>query len=566
MAWSLKVIAVTLIASGVVLHQGLAQSPTPVDLNNGSTGSLIFVGTATNTTDPRQPITAPVRIGFDKNANGILTVSPPLTGSGICTIGQYSLDSGHIDIACKGAVNITWRGTISGAKATGTYTVEPGHQSGHFEWSITVPTKEGLSARSDGDTAPTPALNDVYSVGNGVTGPTVLFKIDPEYSEEARKAKYSGSVLLSVIVDTEGRARDIRIVKHLGMGLDEKAVDAVEKWTFKPGMRNDQPVNVAATVEVNFKYSRNDAQMVRNDAIANDPALEKLCFDLVKNGHPARGWLSARGPLAIIGGPAPFEIDSTYVKNARSAAEDVTFIAVLTKPPEIGGSSLVQCANQNRRGFDVMNYTVGEYPYWRLLTKQKPTIEDNGITAQTKIAAASDPKKLIAERDFETEQLQFHEKMLATSSFAERTKLFCRDAADAALANNLHGFDHTAYSGTDLARSMAEGRESQARRSILESIPHGPYGLTINDLNSALARLRDEPSTREGEVVRQQKVSAIRYALADYDREFDACRRAITFGEAGVTFPLPTSAELRGKTAHERERIAEINRELALNR
>jgi TonB family protein len=65
--------------------------------------------------------------------------------------------------------------------------------------------------------------------------------------------KLSGSVLLSIIVDTEGHARDIHVAKSLGMGLDEKAMEAVEKWRFKPGMRNGQPVNVQATIEVNFR-------------------------------------------------------------------------------------------------------------------------------------------------------------------------------------------------------------------------------------------------------------------------------------------------------------------------
>ncbi len=77
----------------------------------------------------------------------------------------------------------------------------------------------------------------VFRVGGGVSQPTVIFKVDPEYSEEARKAKYSGSVMLAIIVDTEGHARDIHVVKSLGMGLDEKAVEAVEKWKFKPGMK-----------------------------------------------------------------------------------------------------------------------------------------------------------------------------------------------------------------------------------------------------------------------------------------------------------------------------------------
>jgi periplasmic protein TonB len=93
----------------------------------------------------------------------------------------------------------------------------------------------------------------VFRVGGGVSQPAVIFKVDPEYSEEARKAKYSGTVMLSVIVDAEGRARDIHVAKSLGMGLDEKAIEAVEKWKFKPGMKGGQAVNVRATIEVNFR-------------------------------------------------------------------------------------------------------------------------------------------------------------------------------------------------------------------------------------------------------------------------------------------------------------------------
>jgi protein TonB len=93
----------------------------------------------------------------------------------------------------------------------------------------------------------------VFKVGGGVSAPAVLFKVDPEYSEEARKAKYSGTVLLSVIVDSEGKARDIHVVKSLGMGLDEKAIEAVQKWKFKPGMKGGQAVNVRAQIEVNFR-------------------------------------------------------------------------------------------------------------------------------------------------------------------------------------------------------------------------------------------------------------------------------------------------------------------------
>src|SRR3569623_512417 len=93
----------------------------------------------------------------------------------------------------------------------------------------------------------------VFSVGNGTTAPELISKVEPEYSEEARKSKYSGSVLLSIVVNTDGKAEDIKIVKSLGMGLDEKAIEAVQKWRFRPGKNKGTPVKVKAQIEVNFR-------------------------------------------------------------------------------------------------------------------------------------------------------------------------------------------------------------------------------------------------------------------------------------------------------------------------
>jgi len=93
----------------------------------------------------------------------------------------------------------------------------------------------------------------VYRVGGGVTAPAVLFKVDPEYSEEARKAKYSGTVVLYIEVDQNGHARNLRVVKGIGLGLDEKAIEAVNKWRFKPGLKDGKAVVVAAHIEVNFR-------------------------------------------------------------------------------------------------------------------------------------------------------------------------------------------------------------------------------------------------------------------------------------------------------------------------
>src|SRR3982751_3605052 len=75
----------------------------------------------------------------------------------------------------------------------------------------------------------------VYRVGGGVTAPALLFKKEPEYSEEARKAKYQGTVLLYIEVDPSGKATNMKVVRSLGLGLDEKAMEAVRQWKFKPG-------------------------------------------------------------------------------------------------------------------------------------------------------------------------------------------------------------------------------------------------------------------------------------------------------------------------------------------
>lgn len=93
----------------------------------------------------------------------------------------------------------------------------------------------------------------VFRIGGGVSAPIVLSKTEPEYSEEARKAKYQGTVVLTIIVDAQGMPRNIKVVRPLGLGLDEKAIEAVEKWRFRPAMKDGKAVNVQATVEVNFR-------------------------------------------------------------------------------------------------------------------------------------------------------------------------------------------------------------------------------------------------------------------------------------------------------------------------
>lgn len=93
----------------------------------------------------------------------------------------------------------------------------------------------------------------LYRVGGGVSAPRPVYDPDPEYSDEARQAKYQGSVVLSAIIGADGRPRNLQVARSLGMGLDQKALDAVAKWRFEPAMKDGHPVAVQIGIEVVFR-------------------------------------------------------------------------------------------------------------------------------------------------------------------------------------------------------------------------------------------------------------------------------------------------------------------------
>jgi TonB family protein len=93
----------------------------------------------------------------------------------------------------------------------------------------------------------------VFHVGGGVSAPKKIYDPDPEYSEEARKAKYQGTCVLYVVVGPDGKPRDIRVQRTLGLGLDEKAIEAVKTWRFEPATKDGKPVAVAINIEVDFR-------------------------------------------------------------------------------------------------------------------------------------------------------------------------------------------------------------------------------------------------------------------------------------------------------------------------
>jgi periplasmic protein TonB len=106
----------------------------------------------------------------------------------------------------------------------------------------------GLGAGSGGNYGGGPKR-----IGGGISAPVLIFSVEPEFSEEARKAKTAGNVLVNLWVDEKGNPTHVRVLRGVGMGLDEKAVAAVQQYKFKPALEGGKPVLVELNVEVTFQ-------------------------------------------------------------------------------------------------------------------------------------------------------------------------------------------------------------------------------------------------------------------------------------------------------------------------
>jgi bla regulator protein blaR1 len=99
------------------------------------------------------------------------------------------------------------------------------------------------------------ASGEVYKIGDGVSAPRLISKVDPDYTDEAKDAHLQGTIVLALVVGADGAARDVEVRRGLGMGLDENATAAIAKWKFEPGEKDGKPVAVAAVVEMNFRLN-----------------------------------------------------------------------------------------------------------------------------------------------------------------------------------------------------------------------------------------------------------------------------------------------------------------------
>ena len=91
------------------------------------------------------------------------------------------------------------------------------------------------------------------TVGKGVTPPSVVYRIDPEYTEAAYRSRFQGTVILGLTVNEFGLPVNIRVPHLTGLGLDARAVKAVSQWRFRPGSKDGRPVSIKAEIEVNFR-------------------------------------------------------------------------------------------------------------------------------------------------------------------------------------------------------------------------------------------------------------------------------------------------------------------------
>ena len=122
------------------------------------------------------------------------------------------------------------------------------------ETTININYTFGDTTEQPEQSAATDAITGLRKIGGSVSTPIMIYQVEPEMTQESKKARLTGIVLLSLIVDTQGMPQNVHVLRGLDMGLDEKAVKAVKQYKFKPAMEDGKPVPVELNLEVNFQF------------------------------------------------------------------------------------------------------------------------------------------------------------------------------------------------------------------------------------------------------------------------------------------------------------------------
>jgi TonB family protein len=169
---------------------------------------------------------------------------------------------------------------------------------------------------------------------SGQSAPLAVFAPEPEYSATAREAKVQGTCLLSLVVGQDGHSHDIQVARSLDPTLDEKAVEAVKNWTFKPAMKDGRPVAVRITVEVNFHID----PLLRSDLLRDEIGDLGIRSDLIAYNHDALEILKQKGPRKY------YEL--TLDKGAQPLSVSSVTLQLKSSDPKHGLCSLIVVADQ----------------------------------------------------------------------------------------------------------------------------------------------------------------------------------------------------------------------------
>jgi TonB family protein len=131
------------------------------------------------------------------------------------------------------------------------------------EWTLSPATRNGLpvSVGAQMDVAFSLRSANAVHMGPGMLPPAVQQRVEPQYTDEARRSRLSGTVVLQAVVRSDGTVDVLRVVRGLPLGLTDSAIQAIKQWQFRPGQNKDgQNADIALNIEVNFNIEKRNRQ------------------------------------------------------------------------------------------------------------------------------------------------------------------------------------------------------------------------------------------------------------------------------------------------------------------
>jgi TonB family protein len=179
----------------------------------------------------------------------------PYAGRALTWMGNLRQDdAAGAESLFRQALTMEQPGTLDGKETARSYAFLLRRQGRNAEADALEETwGRGVQVTTGQPPQPLPA--GVYRVGGGVRPPALVSKVEPQYTEEAKGGRVQGTVVLSVDIEPQGTATNVEVIRSLEPGLDQKAVEAVRQWQFKPGQKDGASVTVRATIEVNFRLN-----------------------------------------------------------------------------------------------------------------------------------------------------------------------------------------------------------------------------------------------------------------------------------------------------------------------